>query len=273
MIDTSTFKKSRLDHIIINGANFSSGDLVPDRTIIALNSFLNSGGNVFITGSRIGASTAMAGYSTQMYKDFFKNTIGANWISSTNLSGASLNIISKEPIFGDLASTTLKTGSYFGEHVTLNGPNSVALISYSDSTDYGAVRNSSALKNWKVVYLGVSYMEISGNQFKNDFLDRAIYWFDQSSGINEFDEVNQATLGQNYPNPANLYTRIPIGKLTTDAVLNISNIVGKTMVTIKINAGIENVDVDLRDFSTGIYFYSLKTINNKQFVKKMVVVK
>ncbi|NOS85992.1 MAG: T9SS type A sorting domain-containing protein [Ignavibacteria bacterium] len=89
------------------------------------------------------------------------------------------------------------------------------------------------------------------------------------------------TLFQNYPNPFNPVTRIrfsiPAFAETTRRVvsLKIYDILGKeiaVLVNENLNPGTYEVGWNASNFSSGIYFYSLFTDNNKQ-TRKMVVVK
>ena len=85
-----------------------------------------------------------------------------------------------------------------------------------------------------------------------------------------------ASLFQNMPNPASNSTRISYElKQTDNVVVEIYNFMGQRIRYYNQGrkiAGAYNIDVDLADFASGTYFYTLKTDKNIA-TKKMIVVK
>lgn len=82
-------------------------------------------------------------------------------------------------------------------------------------------------------------------------------------------------LNQNYPNPFNPVTMINYQlPVTSDVNLSIYNLLGQkvaTLVNRKQRAGTYSVQWDASRFSSGIYFYSLKTNNSCQFRKMQLI--
>lgn len=98
-----------------------------------------------------------------------------------------------------------------------------------------------------------------------------------SIGINHINsEVNNFELMQNYPNPFNPVTYIKFSIPKDDnAKLSLYNNLGQEIAVIcngKLQKGIYNAEVDLSDYSSGIYYYSLVTSGYKA-VKKMMLLK
>ncbi len=93
-------------------------------------------------------------------------------------------------------------------------------------------------------------------------------------GIKE--NATSANLFQCMPNPANNSTRISYELKKTDNVsVEIYDFLGNKVKSFnegRKNAGFYNIDVNLSDFASGTYFYTLKTDNNTS-TKKLVVVK
>ena len=83
-------------------------------------------------------------------------------------------------------------------------------------------------------------------------------------------------LAQNYPNPFNPRTIINYElQITNEIELSVYNLLGQkvaTLVTGRQAAGLHQVEWDASKFSSGIYFYRLKT-EKGQMIKKMQLVK
>ncbi len=90
--------------------------------------------------------------------------------------------------------------------------------------------------------------------------------------LNSFDGV----LGQNIPNPFSENTKIEV-KLTQQShfTLAIKNINGKMVREIQFNeeAGLHQIDVNMKDLPSGVYYYSLYIDNKYVNTKKMLIVK
>ena len=88
--------------------------------------------------------------------------------------------------------------------------------------------------------------------------------------------ADEYRLFQNYPNPFNPSTKIGYNLLKNSFVtLKIYDILGKEMKTIvsgNQSSGYREVELDAQGFSSGIYFYVLKT-NTFCDQKKMIVIK
>ncbi|MCK4978795.1 MAG: T9SS type A sorting domain-containing protein, partial [Candidatus Delongbacteria bacterium] len=101
---------------------------------------------------------------------------------------------------------------------------------------------------------------------------------DSSIEENESSLPNNFTLEQNYPNPFNPSTRIsytvPSGYYD-NVKLEIFNTKGelvKTLVNKKQNAGKYSIDFNASNLNSGMYFYTLKTLNSAT-TKKMILLK
>lgn len=85
---------------------------------------------------------------------------------------------------------------------------------------------------------------------------------------------NINSLAQNFPNPGTDRTRIEFelvnGGNAEFTVTNIHGQVIETRVLESLNAGANTIDLDLSNYSSGIYFYSLKSGENK-LTRKMTV--
>jgi len=99
---------------------------------------------------------------------------------------------------------------------------------------------------------------------------------DQVNEMNKNYLRNEFKLFQNYPNPFNPITNIEFAIPEKNFVeLNVYNSLGqkvKVLVSEVISGGNYNIKFDGNNFSSGIYFYQLKT-DNYNIVKKMLLLK
>ncbi|MDR9367294.1 MAG: Ig-like domain-containing protein, partial [Balneolaceae bacterium] len=96
-----------------------------------------------------------------------------------------------------------------------------------------------------------------------------------SISVEFLDSDGELTLGNNYPNPFRDVTTIPITVPEPMQVrISITNILGATVKEVvdeELNTGYYEVEVDLRDLASGVYFYRLIT-EDKVDTKKMLMV-
>ncbi|MDP8203966.1 MAG: T9SS type A sorting domain-containing protein [Candidatus Tenebribacter mawsonii] len=91
-------------------------------------------------------------------------------------------------------------------------------------------------------------------------------------GINE-DEITKFSVSQNTPNPANNSTSIIVETKKVGIInLRISNLLGQVVhnESVNNNASIHTFNVNVNDFNSGIYFYTIN-IGNNTVTKKMLV--
>lgn len=95
-------------------------------------------------------------------------------------------------------------------------------------------------------------------------------------GESKSNVVNRFDLAQNYPNPFNPVTTITFSLEKSDIVtLTVFDVAGREIAKLfngRAAAGENRVEFDAAKYSSGIYFYTLKTQNNVQ-TKKMVLLK
>ncbi len=117
--------------------------------------------------------------------------------------------------------------------------------------------------------------KISGELYFDDF--RVV----NKLSVGVKDEKNSSipsfyTLGQNFPNPFNPTTQIKFGIPQSGFVkLEVYNLLGQkisTLVNEERNSGYHSINFDAKDFSSGIYIYTL-SVNNFKTSRKMILLK
>jgi len=90
-------------------------------------------------------------------------------------------------------------------------------------------------------------------------------------------QINNYSLSQNYPNPANPKTRITFSiPEKTIVKINLYSITGeliKELIDEEKENGIYQIDVDLNNYSSGMYFYRMTTNRGYTATKKLILLK
>jgi hypothetical protein len=103
------------------------------------------------------------------------------------------------------------------------------------------------------------------------------YTLEVLDGVNVSEEavVAELTLGQNSPNPASIYSDINFDLPNNQEVeLIVSNLVGKKVFQKKVNAkkGSNSYRMDVSNFESGIYLYSIQA-GDRKYTRRMMVQK
>ena len=100
------------------------------------------------------------------------------------------------------------------------------------------------------------------------------YTLDMPVGTNEIKaDINDVAVSQNQPNPASNMTKIMVtGKTNQPIQLTVSNMLGQVVYTNQEQSGalLHTFNVNVSNFDSGIYLYTVK-IGNKTTTKKMMV--
>lgn len=234
-------------------------------------------GNVFVTGKSYGGSITDFDFATIKY-----NSIGDSvWVNRYN-GGAS-------DIDGGSAIALDKSGSIFITGYSTN---------VSTSFDYTTIKyKSDGEEDWRIEYTNSDFagsseepfaifVDISANVYITGMsaLDYATVKYVPLPTSVENSPLNipdRFSLEQNYPNPFNPSTKIKfsvpaVGTLRTTFVqLKVYDVLGNVVATL-VNefkqAGSYEAEFDASAFSSGVYFYQLKTTD---FIgaKKMILIK
>ncbi len=108
-------------------------------------------------------------------------------------------------------------------------------------------------------WYGASEAEITPNALPRHFEQLPV--FQTTTAVDEFEtDSSLLSLGQNYPNPAQTQTTIPMEGILSgmDAQFTLTAIDGQEIVSQKIMPGQKSVTLDTRQLPSGTYIYSLK---------------
>ncbi|KAA3595758.1 MAG: T9SS C-terminal target domain-containing protein [Calditrichaeota bacterium] len=253
-------------------------DVLTTDNLTALESFLNQGGNILLSGTSVGNSVSGL--------NFGNNFVGAliDPIGTTNsfVKGTT------HPV-GDtkLYNVSVPTQSN-KDGFTLAGGE--AVISYGVTGNFAPAVVANTGNNWSVVLTGFEasgIYDLNGNpslSTLDTFLGNVYNWWGTLTDIRELDLTAPISysLAQNYPNPFNPSTKItftlPQEESLKIFVYNVKGQLVKTLFDSKGNFGFNSVvwngTDDLgKSVSSGIYFYKLETASGFSEIKKMTFLK
>ncbi len=246
--------------------------------------FLESGGNLFVSGSEIGYDLVEKGTADDQtfYRDFLK----AQYVSDRagrvhNISGTA------EGIFHDLVHMSFDDGTHGGYNVDYpdgfkpTGGSTLALVydgvQYETSGGAGIQyvgTFGSGTQPGRLVYLGFPFEMIVDSTNRADVMARVLDFFQINVAVTKNPAMapQYFALQPAYPNPVT-----PANHLTTTfqfqaraaapVTIRLFNVLGQQVRMLfrgKARIGTNKIRVTLRDLPTGTYFYAV------QFAQKVV---
>ncbi len=274
----------------VNLANFkaifwSAGTTFPafyPEEVTALQTYLDNGGRLFISGQDIGSDIFETSGMSQFAQGFYHDYLHAEYVRDAS-NWFLINGYSGDPITNGIS---FVAGAIYDRSLDVISPydaDATAILKYMNGPDVGALRAETA--DYKVVYLGLGLEQIDQAAIKDTLVARTIRWFYEGMvGILDHNPTVQTfSLAQNYPNPFNPETVINYSlknPTPTQTQLVIFNSLGqkiRTLVNGKKSAGRyqavwNGTDDAGRSVSSGIYFYKL-TSGSNQSVQKMILMR
>lgn len=264
---------------VVNNIYFNMGWTFPsftDENVAALSTFLDNGGNMFIAGQDIGWDTWVTtgdpkGNGTPATQSFYTNYLQTKYLNDGSTVSTSIVANTSDDVFGGLSNSAI-TNPYglddnsnpnqYPEEIQPDPANpNVANVSpiFSYNTAGGV---TGGVKVWtgvyKIVYLGIGLEQIGDVNVKNEFVKLSHDWFYGLVGIEEFDNgMNALGLGQNYPNPSDEYTIIPLTPQNHQSKIEIIDVLGRVVINQTIEPGTKLINVNTSQLKEGIYLYRI----------------
>jgi len=267
---------SEVGHIYYNMAwNFPS---FTDELVGALASFLDAGGNMYISGQDIGWDTwtpaSGSGNGTETTQAFYTDYLSADYLDDGSGANNQLTNTVELGMFsvtGNSSINDIHNGNIYPDELGPLG-NATAIYNYNNNeSKVGGIRVEE--NGHKIVYMGIDQGMIADVEVRNQVIQISHDWFHGIiSGI-EVEEAYANIFGQNYPNPAVDYTIIPMNDLTEDVNLLLMDATGKVVFTDVVNQGSTNYRLDLSDFNSGLYHYVITNAKGQQMAAPIEIVK
>ncbi|MEO8147364.1 MAG: Omp28-related outer membrane protein [Bacteroidia bacterium] len=255
-----------------------------DNLVNQLTTFLDNGGRLFIAGQDIGweqFDVANSPYFTPTCQAFYNNYLNATWLNDgTTAPNVAFNLNTADAVFGTVPATTIlnyygsgTAGPYFyPDEMSATGTGSVICYYGAGTAKKGGVRSYNG--TYKTVYLGVGIEMLSSVATKNEIIKMSYDWFDNLLSVEDFDaQMLNLNLGQNYPNPGNDVTSIPVSNLKEDATLQVSDVTGRIVMEQKVSKLSEKISLNTKNLEAGTYTYRLVSDSKITDAKVMQVIK
>jgi spore germination protein YaaH len=241
--------------------------------------YLEGGGKLLVTGSEIAyeliGRSAADPSDKLFFTNYFKATWGGDKADGSTVSGASGNIFAGiTATFGqtypeDYPDYIVPAGGAVAN--LLYTPTQVAGLNYSGT--FGSSTNVGVL-----VYLGFPFETIMPLAQRTSLMGAIVHYFETSTsvtaGVNS--SPGRFSLEQNFPNPFNPVTHFQFAIAHDEFVsLKICDVLGKEVANLvdgQRRAGTYLVRWDASNFSSGVYFYSLRAGEYVE-TKKLVLTK
>lgn len=272
-----------IDNLAFTGVNnvyYNAGWTFPaltDGVVLALQNFMDGGGNLFISGQDIGweiADVATSGFITPAKTTFFSDYMHATYVADGGTTNSTLTTVSTDPIFSGIASAPINNfygGTYFfPDQINAADTAAKVIFKYGTSARVGGIRAQTA--NYKMVYICAG-MEMLNSTNSNEILKRAHDWFYGYQGTASVKELEstQAGMGQNYPNPSNGLTSITFENIDQAMNFELADVTGKVVYAQQIAKGTNRIELSTASFSAGKYVYRLIDAKGNSVSKSMMI--
>ena len=251
-----------------------------DAEVAQLTTFLNGGGNLLVSGQDIGWDTwstaaAAPGSGTVNTRAFYTNFLCASWSSDGTTANSTLTTINTDSVWGWMPNAPIANfyggTNFFPDEITPVGKG-MPIYNYNGSVRIAGVRATN--KIWKTVYIGTGIEMVNTKLNRSTIIKRAHDWFYGmvATGINELGSASE-NLGQNYPNPSNATTTIPLSNIEKDLVMQVVDLSGRVLSSIQVTRGTQLIQLNTADLAQGMYMYRLMDGSKQLASRPMQVVR
>ena len=201
----------------------------------------------------------------------------ATWVADGDATNNSLSVSdATDAIFGTVNTSAVvnvygsgTSGAYFYPDQISPYGGGKSVFQYS-ATKIAGVRSNGGI--FKTVYLGPGLEMLADTNVSKMIIKLSHDWFHGIISSAEFDKaLQQAILGQNFPNPAKNSTSILLSGITSNMTLQLIDMTGRIVFTQAISKGTTSVEINTSSINEGIYLYRLFE-DNKQIGSKLLQV-
>jgi len=141
----------------------------------------------------------------------------------------------------------------------------------ASNTVTSQVRHAAPGGGWNGRY--IPYLAYGAGIYESIDIDLTL---SQTNAISVKENVSEAKLFQNYPNPANAFTTVKYAlENNAEVTFEVIDVTGKKVISTfegNRNAGTHTIEINSNELNAGLYFYSI-VVNGKRITKKMTITK
>jgi len=246
-----------------------------DKEALALESFMNAGGNVLMAGQDIGwdiMSGATGSNGNALTRDFYTNYLHAGFIADGTSSSNQLTANTADTVYGTAGNsviTDVYAGNMYPDQINAISP-AVPIFYYKNNTATQAALRCEA-DTFKVIYFGVGLEMLSTVAVRNKIMKITYDYFNNGySGVG-FDKAMAELTGQNYPNPANDYTVFEVNTTKDNLILTVSDLTGRTLLKQPLKTGEKQIIVNTSSLTDGLYIGTLTDGSKMVYSNRFIV--
>jgi hypothetical protein len=247
-----------------------------DAEAEALKELMNSGRNVLIAGQDIGwdiMSGADGSNGNEITQDLYTNYLCARFINDGSTANNQITSVTSDDIYGLAGNSTVTdvySGNMYPDQIDTISPAHPIFLYKNTNAKRAALRVEK--NNYKAVYFGVGLEMLSTVAVRNEITKLTYEWFNQLISGEEFDQALSKLMGQNYPNPADANTILPLENITKNMTMIISDLTGRKIISILVKPGDTQLIVNTSSFEAGQYICSLTDGNQIITSGKILVI-
>jgi hypothetical protein len=247
-----------------------------DVEALALENFMDKGGNVLLAGQDVGwdiASGVSGSNGTAVTREFYSNYLHAAFIDDGTSANNQLTANTADTVYGEAGNSVIAaiygSTSMFPDEINAISP-AVTIFYYKNNTAKQAALRCDA-DTFRVVYFGVGLEMLSTVAVRNEIMKITYEYFNENySGVG-FDEAIAKVMEQNYPNPANDFTIFPVKAANENLNLKVTDLTGRILITQKVKSGDQNIIVNTSELPDGFYIGSLIDGSNVLYSNRFIV--
>ncbi len=247
-----------------------------DSQAEAIMDYLDAGGNVFIAGQDIGwdiMSGASGSNGNEITRNFYTNYLKAGFVDDGSSSNNKLNAVVEDEVFGEVPQTNIVDvygGNMYPDVITA-GEGADVIFTYATPSNVAAIRYEAP--NYRSIYFGVGLEMLANTEVRNTIIGLTREWLSAEMVSVEYDDaVNALISRQNYPNPANDYTFIPVSKSAKGGLIEIYSMNGIKVLS-KVIDSESLCRIELSQLPVGIYTYRIVADQKVSEARKLSIVR
>jgi len=241
--------------------------------------FMDNGGNIMIAGqdvnwdlSSLDASSNGNAATKALMNDYFST----NFINDGDATSTQFKSVAGDFVFDATGTSGINKSYgatyYYPDQIEAIAPEGYNIFTYNTAAKIAGVRSHHA--NFKTVNLGIGLEMVASKAVSDEIMKRTYQWFHGIITGTEFDNYLQNLgMDQNYPNPADQYTVINLGKASDkELTLQVVDLTGRTVMVKQVAKGSTQETLSTQDLGQGIYQYFLSDGSKVSTAKKLVVI-
>jgi len=253
--------------------------------VTKLETYLDNGGRLFISGQDIGSDIFEPSGQSQFAQSFYNNYLHADYVNNT-ITSYLINGIAGDPITDGVSFIVPYSTQLSLEGIAPYDASASSILTFISGPNIGAIKASTG--TYRVVYSGIGFEQIGDAVDRDSIMARSIRWLNVDlTGIEPETNIPlEFVLDQNYPNPFNpgTYINYTIAQ-QSDVQIKIYNNLGQEIRTLVNNLkqnpnqytkywdGKDNFG---KSVTSGVYYYRLISKNETQVFeqcRKMLLIK